>query len=202
MFLDLVDPSHLTNASVCPRGSLTLGLFNIDSLGFLVVSMEVDWISLAFLDMTVLYCLLCWKTKSWLWHSKRFPICLSQEVVHCTFMSGGSSLSQVGEAPDWQLPVKFPDWRWWSDRHQERLCLKPSRSNKETCPPFNNLFSVQLVLPLHGSDGYPVWVLPSAPLLVNFFPSPEGNRVSSLLYSFQGICVLKQLHMLFLHGSI
>lgn len=47
--------------------------FNIDSLGFLVVSLEVDWISLAFLDSPIFYCLFMLENKVMTLTQQAFP---------------------------------------------------------------------------------------------------------------------------------
>lgn len=166
--------------------------FNTDRFSFLVVSMTVDWNSYAVLGSTILCCLFRLEKKDMTYNP--MTGCLSQEVVHCTSMSRGSSLlSQLGKAQEWQLPVKVPDWRWCRDRHKKRLCLKPKRSKEDMYPPDHFVFFQSMIDDTLMVGGDTITVLTSTPLPACLLPSPEGTSLQSLVFLSREYCVPEKL---------
>lgn len=173
--------------------------FNVDS----VVAGEVDWISLSWIVHSFITSL-CWRTKP-LCHSKHAPVCLSQEVVHCTLMSGGSSLlSQLGKAQDWQPTALTCALIGGGGVTEIRKgCAWDRRDlTKNWALLLIICFLLSWYTFLHRSH-YLSTVLSPTLLLIHLFPSLEGTMVSSLLYSFQSNCTRPFFFsLLCINGSI
>ena len=128
--------------------------FNTDLSDFLTVSIDIHGNPLAFLQSFTDP--LGWRKRSWLWHSKYFPGCLSQEASSANWIK--SEIGNCHEIP-WLKEV-------WGYRHQRRLCLKPKSFNGEIGPSPSRIVFFELVIPKHGSGWCMITVLTSTHLLV------------------------------------